>query len=173
VSNGVFTISRNAGTNTALTVNYAITGSAVNGTDYQTIPTSVTIPVGAFSTNIIITPLSDNLVETNELVILTITANANYDITGSSSVAATNVIKDTLPVAPKINNFSFTSTNTMFLISGGVSDTTNQFFLETSGVVTGGYTADLTAIIQFLSNGSFQIITTNLPTTNRFYRIKR
>jgi hypothetical protein len=173
VSNGVFTISRNAGTNTALTVNYAITGSAVNGTDYQTIPTSVTIPIGAFSTNIIITPLSDNLVETNELVILTLSASANYDLTGSSSVAATNVIKDTLPVAPKINSFSFTSTNTMFLISGGVSDTTNQFFLETSGVVTGGYTADLTAIIQFLSNGSFQIITTNLPTTNRFYRIKR
>ena len=173
ITNGSFTISRNGGTNAALTVNYAITGSAVNGTDYQTLPTSIVIPIGAFSTNVTYVPLSDNLVETNETVILTLSANANYDITGSNPLAATNIIKDTLPVAAKINTFTLTSTNTSFAITGGISDRTNQFALESSSVVTGNWAADLNATVLFQSNGSFLIISTNLTTSNRFYRIKR
>ncbi len=173
VTNGSFTVFRNGGTNTALTVNYAITGSAINGTDYQTLPTSVVIPIGAYSTTITYVPLSDNLVETNETVILTLTANANYDITGANPLAATNIIRDTLPVMPTINTFALTSTNTTFALTGGISDRTNQFVLESSSVVTGLWAADLNAIVQFQSNGSFTIISTNLTTSNRFYRIKR
>ena len=46
VDNGVFTMTRTT-TSGALTVNYTITGTATNGTDYSTIAGSATIPNGS------------------------------------------------------------------------------------------------------------------------------
>src|SRR3989442_6835941 len=44
---GTFTVSRSGSTATALTVNYTLGGTADNTSDYQTLPTSVTIGAGA------------------------------------------------------------------------------------------------------------------------------
>ena len=41
---GTFTFSRTGPTTSSLTVSYTITGAAINGTDYSTLPTSVIIP---------------------------------------------------------------------------------------------------------------------------------
>ena len=43
---GVFTVSRTGSTTAALTVNYTVSGTATNGTDYQNLTGSVVIPVG-------------------------------------------------------------------------------------------------------------------------------
>ena len=48
--NGVFTITRTT-TSGALTVNYTITGTATNNTDYSTIVGSATIPNGSSTVN--------------------------------------------------------------------------------------------------------------------------
>ncbi|MBC8003779.1 MAG: hypothetical protein H7X97_14440, partial [Opitutaceae bacterium] len=157
---------------TSLTISYTAGGTAINGIDYATIPTSITVPAGIATTNITIGPLSDNLVEVAETVILTLQAGANYGL-GSAS-AATNTIADTTPVRPNVSSFAFGTSSNRFLLSGGIGDNTNQFVLESSPVVNGPYNADTTALVEFLSNGFFRITTTNLPVnTNIFYRIKR
>ena len=85
----VFTLSRSGPTTDPLTVNYTLTGTAVNGTDYTAVPLSVVIPTGASNTTVTITPIDDLVVEPNETVILTIAANAAYVVGAPNSATAT------------------------------------------------------------------------------------
>ena len=80
---GVFTFTRTGPTTFALTVSFAIGGTAVNGGDYQAISGSVTIPAGQSSTTVTITPLADGVNDPNETVILTLTANPTVYLIGS------------------------------------------------------------------------------------------
>jgi hypothetical protein len=68
---GTFTISRTGATTSALTVNYTIGGTATNGTDYQTLTTSVVIPSGQASATITVTPINDTNGESSETIIQT------------------------------------------------------------------------------------------------------
>lgn len=64
------------------TVNYTITGSATNGADYNNIPTSIVIPAGDTVVSLFINPISDNLVEGTETVVISLFAacsNLPYD----------------------------------------------------------------------------------------------
>lgn len=54
------------------TVHYTISGNAINGTDYTQINDFVTFPPGSDSVNVIIHPISDNIAEGQEMVILTL-----------------------------------------------------------------------------------------------------
>ena len=56
---GAFTITRRGDTNSALTIPYELGGTATNGVDYQSIPTSVTLSPGQVLTNISITPITE------------------------------------------------------------------------------------------------------------------
>ena len=67
-----FTVSRDRGTNTALTVYYRVGGTAKNGVDYRELPLRVTIPEGAWSAEIVVDPTDDNLAEGTETVLLTL-----------------------------------------------------------------------------------------------------
>jgi secreted trypsin-like serine protease len=69
---GTYVVSRTGATTNAMTVNFVISGSATNGSDYRSIPTSVTIPAGAASTSITLSPTDDALVEVSETAILTL-----------------------------------------------------------------------------------------------------
>ena len=82
-TSGRFTVTRTGATTSALTVNYAISGTATNGTDYSTVPASVTIAAGSATATITVTPLVDALTEGKETVILTLSANAAYNLVGS------------------------------------------------------------------------------------------
>jgi Ca2+-binding RTX toxin-like protein len=88
VNVGTFTVTR---TNTVgnLTVNYAIAGTALNGSDYNNIGTAVTIPEGQTSATITITTLDDALVEPTETVILDIIPSAAYNVGIPSSASLT------------------------------------------------------------------------------------
>ena len=88
-----FSIVRNGDTNLLpLTLNYTISGTAVGGVDYAALPGSITIPAGALSTNIIVTPLGNNL-NTNQLTVtLTLVPSTNFTSTSLSN--ATIVILD-------------------------------------------------------------------------------
>jgi len=73
-----------------LTVFYAISGAAINGTDYTTLSGNVTIPANQSSVTITITPVDDIAVEGPETVILTINASASY-IVGAPATATVTI----------------------------------------------------------------------------------
>ena len=88
---GRFTVTRPVGaTADALTVNYTISGSAINGVDYLTLANSVTIPAGASSATITLTPILDLISEGTENVVLTLASGA-YMI-GAPNFATVNIL---------------------------------------------------------------------------------
>lgn len=80
---GYFTFFNNGDTSVNLTIDFNIFGTATNGVDYNPIPNSITIPAGQDSINLIVSPISDGLLEgpeTIQLVIFdTLCANAFTD----------------------------------------------------------------------------------------------
>ncbi len=83
----VFTITRTGATNIPLTVNYTLGGGAGNGTDYNLLPLTVQIPVGANSVTRTITPIDDPTFEGTESVVLTLTASPNHTLGTASATA--------------------------------------------------------------------------------------
>src|SRR5439155_21015776 len=86
---GEFTFTRTGDTSFALTVNYTLGGTAQNGTDYQPLGTSVTIPAGSGSATLAVMPIDDTEAEGDETVVLTLTADAAYDVGSPNSAAIT------------------------------------------------------------------------------------
>ncbi len=72
------------------TITYTIAGTATNGVDYTTIPTSVTIPVGQTTTSLTIHPLTDALPEGTETVILTFQTS----ICGGTNTSTINILNN-------------------------------------------------------------------------------
>src|SRR5207237_1237364 len=98
---GTFTISRTGSTGSALTVNYTLSGTAQNGSDYQQLATSVTIAAGASSATVTVTPIDDSQVEGNETVVLTLAANSAYTA-GSPSSATVTIADNDQPPLPTV-----------------------------------------------------------------------
>jgi len=95
---GVFTVSRTGGTSQALTVNFSVSGTAAAGTDYTSIGTTTTIPSGAASRTIVVTPIDNTAVEGDETVIVTLSSNAAYALGTPASATVTIADNDFLPV---------------------------------------------------------------------------
>jgi len=77
---GTFTFTRGGSMIGDLAVSFALSGTAINGSDYQLLTASVLIPDGVTSAEITVTPILDMLEESAEIVTLTIQPGA-YDIT--------------------------------------------------------------------------------------------
>ncbi len=77
---GTFRITRTGPTTLPLDVDYTIGGTAVAADYTPTLTGTATIPAGAASVDVTITPVDDSSVEGDETVILTLAANANYVI---------------------------------------------------------------------------------------------
>ena len=71
---GEFTVYRSTSSTSlgALTVYYAVSGTATNGTDYVRLTGTVTIPAGALSAPIPVSPRDDSIRELTETVVVTI-----------------------------------------------------------------------------------------------------
>ncbi|MFH2094344.1 MAG: choice-of-anchor L domain-containing protein, partial [Bacteroidota bacterium] len=67
------------------TITYSVSGTATNGTDYNTLTGTVTIPVGSDSTGILISPVDDGVTEGNETVTIIIQTSA----CGSDTIVVT------------------------------------------------------------------------------------
>src|SRR5204863_255371 len=89
---GSFAVTRAGDPAPALTVNVTLTGTAVNGTDYVSIPATVAIPSGSFIAIVTVTPIADGLTEGNETAILTAIAGTGYTV--GAPAAATVTISD-------------------------------------------------------------------------------
>ena len=94
---GVFTVTRAGSTTAALTVNVALSGTAVTG-DYSRswTGTTIIIPAGALSITATITPMNDATSEGNESVIATLQTGTTYSV-GVASEATVTIIDDEVP----------------------------------------------------------------------------
>jgi len=99
-NNGTFTITRTGATASSLVVNYGMSGTASNGSDYASLSGSATIPAGSSTATVTVTPNADAQVEGTESAILTLSANASYQIgsPSSASVSITDAAQSNLPV---------------------------------------------------------------------------
>jgi hypothetical protein len=88
---GRFTIVRNV-SDSALTVNYSLSGSAVPGVHYAALPGAITLLPGMVATNVYVTPLTTNLGVDQLSVTLNLSVSANYNRSSLSN--ATIVIND-------------------------------------------------------------------------------
>ncbi|MBD2600142.1 Calx-beta domain-containing protein [Microcystis viridis] len=120
-TNLIYTFTRSGSTTNPLTVNYTVSGTATNGTDYASIiPTSVTFAAGSATATVIVDPTADTTVESNETVILTLAAGTGY------------TIGTTTPVTGTINNDDSASISINDVtVSEGNSGTTNAVFTVT------------------------------------------
>lgn len=99
-SEGAFVINRSGAENTELSVDFAVSGTAANGLDYDLIASTIIIPQNAASVWIPIKPISDSLIEGNETVELALLPKSTYTIGPSS--AATVLIEDAAINAPPV-----------------------------------------------------------------------
>jgi hypothetical protein len=86
---GTFTVSRTGSAAAPLTVFYAVGGTATAGSDYVALPGRVTIPVGAVSAAIVVTPINDTLMEGDETVVVTVSPNEAYTRTATTNATVT------------------------------------------------------------------------------------
>ena len=99
-TNGEFTISLpgNIVSSEDITVNYTITGTAIPGTDYIALTSSVIIPAGENSITIPVIVMPDMLIEQTETVVLTLNggSSTSFTFTGSGN-ATVNITDDSNP----------------------------------------------------------------------------
>lgn len=101
-NNGTFTITRTGATTSSLTVSLSVSGSAINGSDYNRLPTTVTIPAGQTSTTLTLTPIDDTLSESNENATITLSNSSAYNVDTTKS-NATVTIADNDRVLPRVS----------------------------------------------------------------------
>jgi hypothetical protein len=75
--------------NSALTVSFTVTGSATSGSDYTALPTTATFAAGVASVDLVVTPLTDTLDDSDETVVLTLTGAAPYELGDPASATVT------------------------------------------------------------------------------------
>jgi hypothetical protein len=95
---GTFTVTRSGSTASALTVNLVFTGTATNGVDYNTVATSTTIPAGAASATITVTPKASTNLAGSQTIVLTLASNANYTV-GASNTATVTLGGNSVPIS--------------------------------------------------------------------------
>jgi len=98
---GQFICSRFGTTNTPVTVYYTISGTAVNGVDYATIPGSLVIPAGQLTATLPVLPLHNGVVKGPVTVTLTLQSNSAYLVGGPTNGTVT--IDDDMPMLTVTN----------------------------------------------------------------------
>ena len=97
---GVYTFSRPAlATNEALTVSYAMSGSAISGVDYTL--NAATFPAGSSSTTLLLTPVLDSDTS-NETAVLSILPGTSYAVGAASNATVT-----VLPAAEAFDDWTY------------------------------------------------------------------
>lgn len=86
---GVFRFSRTGSTAASLTVTFTVSGTATNGTDYQSVPATVTFAAGQATVDLFVVPLSDATTEGSETVIVTVDDGATYDLGAPATATVT------------------------------------------------------------------------------------
>src|SRR5205823_1817441 len=75
---GVFTLTRNGEPAETLTSLFTLGGTAVAGSDFQSLSGAVTFGIGESTAQVVVTPLADAEAEGTETVVLTLSSTAAY-----------------------------------------------------------------------------------------------
>jgi hypothetical protein len=100
VTTGTFAVSRTGSTAASLTVDYTVSGAATPDGDYAALTGSVTIPAGAASATIVVTPIEDTAVEPDETVVVSLGPGAAY-LVGTPGSATVTIVSDDAPPPSK------------------------------------------------------------------------
>jgi hypothetical protein len=149
---GTFTLTRSGSATLLalpLTVTFTMSGVAVNGTDYTTVPLTATFAAGSATSTVVVTPTADANAEGAESVILTLTTVAPYDL--GSPVAATVTITDTN--APLITVDAFDST------AAESTGDPGRFRFTRTGPATASLTVTFTVTGTAMSGVDYQALT--------------
>lgn len=147
---GMFTITRTGPLEAPLTVDYAVGGRAVLGTDYRRLDGRAVIPEGSSMITVEIVPFDDTLSEGVQDVVLSLRTSQNYVIGSSSSGTVTIADNDTpqvyveLNAATGVEPASGSSTGPVFQVSRPASGTALTVNYSVSGTATSG--SDFTAL---------------------------
>ena len=85
---GVFTITRSGSTTGNLTINYALSGTAINGSDYQSLSGQAVIPNGQSSVNVTVTPIDIHQVGGTKTVVLQLQSGTGYTSAGRLAISS-------------------------------------------------------------------------------------
>lgn len=157
---GLFSLSRSGSKTLPLTVYFSLEGTAINGVDYATLSSPVTITAGAGSIALTISPLQDRLLEGTETAVLRLSADAAYALgtttTGTVNIAdvpppaVTLAVTDASASEAGNNNGVFTlsrsgsKTSAMtvrFTLSGSAGNGTDYATLASSAQIPAGASA--------------------------------
>lgn len=119
-SHGEFTITSSSNFASATTVNITVSGTALNGTDYAKINSTITFPSNSSTVTIPVMVTNDLIYEGAETVTITLNAGPDYTI-GTPSSATINISDDETPPIPSV---SLSIDHTSIAENGGVATVT-------------------------------------------------
>ncbi|GBE72959.1 hypothetical protein myaer87_01860 [Microcystis aeruginosa NIES-87] len=135
-SNLLYIFIRTGDTTNPLTVNYSIGGTAINGTDYTLLPTSVTFEANSAIATVIVDPTTDTTVESDETVVLTLASGTGYTIGNPNAVTGTitndDVILPSIALAISPSSVTEDGTSNLLYIFIRTGDTTNPLTVNYS-----------------------------------------
>ena len=148
---GQWTVARTGSTAAPLVVNFTVAGTAVSGTDFTALGTSLTIPAGSATATLALTPVVDTAIEGDETVVLTLAAGSGY-LLGTSTAAVVTIIDAniaTLSVVASVPNASETG------------PTSGAFMISRTGPTTSALTVNFAVTGTATSASDFTVIGTS------------
>jgi len=126
------TVSRAGSLDQDLVINYLVTGTAVSGVDFNTLPGSVTIPAGQLSADISISPIASSTNKFPRTVTLLLSDATTYNIY-NQNLATITITDNTLPTVTLARSGDSVSENggsATFIVSrtGSTTNSLNVFF---------------------------------------------
>jgi Ca2+-binding RTX toxin-like protein len=168
-TNLVYTFTRSGVTTNALTVNYTIGGTATNGTDYTSIPTSVTFAANSSTATVTVDPTADTTVESDETVALTLATGTGYTVGTTTAVTGT-ITNDDTSVTLAVSPSSVTEDGTTNLVytftRSGVTTNPLTVNYTIGGTATNGTDyASIPTSVTFAANSATATVTVD-PTAD-------
>ncbi|MBD2569107.1 Calx-beta domain-containing protein [Anabaena lutea] len=150
---GLFTLTRTGNIASSLKVNYTISGTATNGTDYQTLTNSITFAAGLSTAIINVTPSDDTVFEGNETVILNLASSANYTL-GTAKTATVNIADNDKPTI----TISATDASAAETLTGQTANP-GKFTLTRTGTTASSLTVNYTVAGTATNGTDYQTLT--------------
>lgn len=95
-TNLTYTVTLDQASQSATSVNFAVSGTAASGTDFDAVTSPLVIAAGATSATVTVNPTADATVEPDETVVVTLSPGTGY-IVGAPAAATGTILNDDLP----------------------------------------------------------------------------
>jgi uncharacterized protein YhjY with autotransporter beta-barrel domain len=152
-ANLVYTVTLNQAATATTSINYTVSGTATNGTDYATITSPLVILAGSATGAITINPTADATIEADETAIITLVAGTGYVVGAPAAATGTIANDDTPTVSIAVSPASISedgAANATFTVTRSTSlpsATTVNVTLTGSAVSGSDFTGGLTSVV--------------------------